>query len=112
MSYQPRDASGNYLIPENTQVGSTYTAHLDDAGKIISFANPALCTIPANVDVPYPIGTQLLVTRSGAGPVTIGAGAGVTINSAGAMLEVSTQFATVGLLKTDTDTWLLAGSLS
>ena len=47
----------------------------------------------------------------GAGTVTITAGAGVTLNSAGSKLKTDAQYAVATCVKIDTDTWVAVGNL-
>jgi len=48
----------------------------------------------------------------GAGQVTITAGSGVTIRSAGSKLKTNAQYAVATLVKIDTDTWVAVGNLA
>jgi hypothetical protein len=48
----------------------------------------------------------------GAGQVTITAGAGVTLRSAGSKLKTSAQFAVATCAKIASDTWVVVGNLS
>jgi hypothetical protein len=61
--------------------------------------------------VAYGVGTQINIAQLGAGTVTITAGAGVTLNSAGAKLKTDAQYAVATCVKTDTDTWFVVGNL-
>ena len=48
----------------------------------------------------------------GAGQVTITAGAGVTLRSAGSKLKTSAQYAVATCAKIASDTWVVVGNLS
>ena len=101
------------IIAINAQTGTTYTTVLTDDGKLITCSNAAsiALTIPPNSSVAYGIGTQINIAQLGAGTVTITAGAGVTLNSAGAKLKTDAQYAVATCVKTDTNTWFVVGNL-
>ena len=101
------------IIAINAQTGTTYTTVLGDDGKLITCSNAAsiALTIPPNSSVAYGIGTQINIAQLGAGTVTITAGAGVTLNSAGAKLKTDAQYAVATCVKTDTNTWFVVGNL-
>jgi hypothetical protein len=100
-------------LVENAQADN-YTAVLTDASKLVTIthASAKVFTVPPNADVAFPVGTQIALQRGGAGTLTVAAGSGVTINSAAGLLAISAQYATAALVKTGTNTWLLAGSLA
>ena len=108
------DAVATAMIAINAQTGTTYTTVLADDGKLITCNNAAsiALTIPPNSSVAYGIGTQINIAQLGAGQVTITAGAGVTLNSAGAKLKTAAQYAVATCVKTATDTWFVVGNLS
>ena len=78
----------------------------------MSNASANTFTIPPNSSVAFGIGTQINIAQLGAGQTTIVAGAGVTLNSAGAKLKLSAQYAVATCVKTDTNEWFVVGSLS
>jgi hypothetical protein len=101
-------------IALNAQTGTTYTAVLTDDGKLITADNAAAIalTIPPNSSVAFGIGTQINIMQLGAGQVTITAGAGVTLRSAGSKLKTNAQYAVATCCKIATDTWVVVGNLS
>ena len=109
-----QNALATAMIAINAQTGTTYTTVLADDGKLITCLNASAIsvTIPPNSSVAYGIGTQLNFAQLGAGQVTLVAGAGVTLNSAGAKLKLSAQYAVATCVKTDTNTWFVVGNLS
>ena len=109
-----QNALATAMIAINAQTGASYTTVLTDDGKLITVSNASAntLTIPPNSSVAYGIGTQINIAQLGAGQVTITAGAGVTLNSAGAKLKLSAQYAIATCVKTDTNTWFVCGSLS
>jgi len=102
------------IIAINAQTGTTYTTVLTDDGKLITCSNASAIsvTIPPNSSVAYGIGTQLNFAQLSTGQVTLVAGAGVTLNSAGTKLKLAAQYAVATCVKTDTNTWFVVGNLS
>ena len=107
------DAVATAMIAINAQTGTTYTTVLADDGKLITAdnASPIALTIPPASSVAYGIGTQINIMQLGAGTVTITAGAGVTLQSAGSKLKTHAQYAVATCVKIDTDTWVAVGNL-
>ena len=108
------DAVATAMIAINAQTGTTYTTVLADDGKLITCDNAAsiALTIPPNSSVAYGIGTQINVMQMNAtGTVTITAGAGVTLNSAGSKLKTDAQYAVATCAKIATDIWVVVGNL-
>jgi len=108
------DAMATAMIALNAQTGTTYTTVLADDGKLVTCDNgsPIALTIPPSSSVNYGIGTQINVMQLGAGQVTITAGVGVTLRSAGSKLKTSAQYAVATCCKIATDTWVVIGNLS
>ncbi len=104
---------GSILYTLNTQTAS-YTLVLADAGKVIPVSNASAnnVTVPPNSSVAFPTGSVITLIQTGAGQTTIVAGAGVTIQSENSKLKLKAQYATAGLLKIDTDTWVAFGNLT
>jgi len=102
------------MIAINAQTGTSYTTVLGDDGKLITCDNASAITltIPPNGTVAYGIGTQLNIMQLGAGQVTIAAGAGVTLRSAGSKLKTQAQYAVATCCKIATDTWVVIGNLA
>lgn len=96
----------------NRQTAS-YTLVLTDKDKIVEMNNAGAnnLTIPANASVAFPIGTEIQIAQYGAGQTTLVAGGGVTINSAGGKLNLSSQFVVISLYKVGSDEWYANGSL-
>ena len=108
------DAMATAMIAINAQTGTTYTTVLADDGKLVTCdnASPIALTIPPNGTVAYGIGTQINIMQLGAGVVTITAGAGVTLRSAGSKLKTNGQYAVATCCKIATDTWVVIGNLA
>jgi len=98
----------------NAQTGTSYSLVLTDVAKIVTLSNAGAITltVPPEASVAWPAGTTIVLAALGAGTVTVTAGSGVTINSAGAAVEIGAQYGVATLLKTGADTWLLFGNLA
>ena len=110
------DAAAVYApVKRNTRTisGTTDTLVLADAGRLIYSSNGGATTItvPPNSSVAFPIDTQIDFIQSGAGKATLAQGSGVTINSVSSNKALGAQYAGASLVKTGTDTWILAGNL-
>jgi hypothetical protein len=92
----------------------SYTLVLTDAYKIVEVndASANTLTVPDNASVAFPTGTQITVVQTGAGQTTLAGAAGVTVNSNGAKLKITGQWASATLIKRATDTWVAIGNLS
>jgi hypothetical protein len=101
-------------IALNAQTGTSYTAVLTDDGDLVTFDNASAITftIPPNSSVAFGIGTQINIMQLGAGQVTITAGVGVTLRSAGSKLKTKEQYAVATCCKIATDTWVVIGNLA
>jgi hypothetical protein len=108
------DAVATAMIALNAQTGTTYTTVLADDGKLVTCDNASAIalTIPPNSSVAFGIGTQINIMQLGAGQVTITAGAGVTLRSAGSKLKTSAQYAVATCCKIASDTWVVIGNLT
>ena len=98
----------------NSQTGTTYTLALADAGRLVDLNNASsiTMTVPPNSSVAFPVGTRINILQSGAGQVTIAAGAGVTINSKGAALKITGQWSAATLIQRSANTWVLIGDIA
>ena len=102
------------MVALNAQTGTTYTAALSDDGKLITLDNGSAIafTVPPNGTVAFGIGTQINIMQLGAGQVTITAGAGVTLRSAGTKVKTNGQYSVATCVKIASDTWVLVGNLA
>jgi hypothetical protein len=107
------EAGLNETIPLNNQTGTTYTLVASDAGDLVTLTNAAAITltVPLNSSVAFATGTQVTITQSGAGEVTVAGAVGVTINSADGDLKLRTQWSAATLIKTGTNSWILIGDI-
>ena len=109
-----QNALATAMIAIRASTAASVTALLADDGKLVTMSNASAntFTIPPNSSVAFGIGTQINIAQLGAGQTSIVAGAGVTLNSAGAKLKLSAQYAVATCVKTDTNEWFVVGSLS
>lgn len=100
-------------VTANEQTGPGYTLVLSDDSKLVDMnrSTAQALTVPPYSSVQFPTGTQILIRQKGAGQVTITAGSGVTLQSADSALKTRVQNSVAGLLKIDTDTWVVFGDL-
>ena len=109
-----QNALATAMIAIRASTAASVTAVLADDGKLVTMSNASAntFTIPPNSSVAFGIGTQINIAQLGAGQTSIVAGAGVTLNSAGAKLKLSAQYAVATCVKTDTNEWFVVGNLS
>ena len=107
-------STDNPGIVVNAQTGSSYTAVLSDAGKLVERNNASAntFTIPPNSSVAFPVGTVIMVSQEGAGATTIVEGSGVSIESRGNLLGLAGRYAEATLRKRGTDDWRMVGDLA
>jgi hypothetical protein len=96
----------------NNQVDN-YTLALTDINKLVdvSCVDPKNLIVPADSDVNFPLFTEIKITTSEAGTITVTPSEGVTINALNNLKKLSGASARAYLLKTDINTWLLSGNL-
>jgi hypothetical protein len=97
------------------RITNNYTATLLDAGRSIEMdnSNAVTLTIPLAADVPFIVGTQIDIIRSGNGVVTIAGQGGVTIQSKGGTTpDIAVPYGTAKAVKRDTNTWYVFGDVS
>ncbi len=101
-----------YDLDESAQTDD-YILALTDNLKLVTVTKGTACTltVPPNDSVAFGVGSVITVCQGGAGQVTITAGDGVTINSYEAATKLVGQWAVATLIKTGTNTWLLAGNI-
>jgi hypothetical protein len=97
----------------NTQT-TNYVLDPTDASRLVemNLAGANTLTIPTNLVVPFPIGTQILIAQYGAGQTTVTAAGGVTLRSSGGKTKIAAQYGLATLIKRDTNEWYLAGDIT
>jgi len=102
----------------NALNGTTYTFVLADAGKLVTSSNGSeqTLTVPptgtGSGEVPFPIGTQIIIQNIGTANATLAEGTGVDIFSKDDNKEIDGQYAAATLIQTATSDWSLIGALA
>lgn len=98
-------------------VNANYTIGTADANKLIktTSATAITITLPPNGSVAFPVGQKIDVVQMAAGTVTFGTAASgtagtVTILSTPSLI-LRTQNSVAGVVKTDTNEWLIMGDM-
>ena len=96
-----------------TDSTTTRTPGLTDASAYIlcTHGTGMTVTLPQDSDVAFPVGSQIIFERNGAGTLTFAAGAGATVNSKGATLTCADRYTTVAAVKIVADTWTIFGNI-
>jgi hypothetical protein len=92
----------------NNQVND-YTLVLTDAYKIVEINKSTAVTVsvPRNINVAFPIGTEIKIAQLGTGQVTISPLSTVTIRSNGGKNKTTAQYSIATLVKRDVNEWYL-----
>jgi hypothetical protein len=101
-----------FSLPINSVAISAYTLALSDAYGLINATTGMTITVPPNSTAAFATGSKVLLYRSAVSGVAITAGAGVTINAAGAASNLSSQHSVASIMKLGTDNWVLSGDIS
>ena len=112
-------ASGSNNIEVNIRVLLEYTTLPGPSTETTNRALTAAdndktlnCTAGITLTVPsgLPPGFSCAIVQASASAVTIAAGSGVTINNVSAHTKTASQYAVVGLVNNDTNTYILSGA--
>ncbi|PZQ95185.1 MAG: hypothetical protein DI533_20250 [Cereibacter sphaeroides] len=98
-----------------TFTGSTDTAQLSDANKLIvgNGAAAQTATIPANATAAFEIGDVLTWMQRGAGLLTISPAGGVTLDvPEGFSTVMRHRYGSISATKVDTNEWIITGALA
>jgi hypothetical protein len=110
------DISGVVALQEIVfdKKATSYTLVLGDAYELIEMevSSANTLTIPTNASVPFPLGTQILVSQLGTGQTTITPAVGVTIRSSGGKTKTAAQYSMCILIKRGTNEWYLSGDIT
>jgi hypothetical protein len=101
------------LTPISQKSASYTLSSLTERDDLIEMgsASALTLTIPPASAVDYPIGTSIDILQTGAGQVTVAAGAGVTVNATPG-LKLRTQWSSATLFKRAANTWVVFGDLT
>jgi peptidoglycan hydrolase CwlO-like protein/uncharacterized protein YaiE (UPF0345 family) len=103
------DAKADKTATINTMSGS-HTVVLADVNNIREMSNGGTFTIPAD-NAFWPVGQRVEVVQTGASQVTIGGGAGVTINATPG-LKLRAQWSGATIIKRAANTFVVLGDLA
>jgi len=95
-----------YTLP-----GGGYANTVIRRGSYDTTGNPTTLVVPTNASVPIAIGTQYVLIQAETDPFTITHDPGVGVASRDNKFTSAGLYAVCTLIKTDTDTWYLAGDL-
>ncbi|MGA1036665.1 MAG: hypothetical protein ACO3VQ_02520 [Ilumatobacteraceae bacterium] len=112
---QSSDLNALNRMPPNDVTTSTTLALTDEATWIAqSGSGNRTLTIPPNSSVAFPLGAQILVSRSTANTVTIAQGSGVTLYSTlgSGNRTIANVNGFVTLIKYQTDVWYIMGDVA
>ena len=120
-------ADGDVAITDALTVNGTTTTYLNDLTDSGTARTPALTdasayilcthgsgmtiTLPQHSAVAFPVGSNIIFERNGAGTLTFAAGTGATVNSKGSTLTCADRYTTVACVKIAADTWTIFGNL-
>lgn len=100
-----------HTVPESKN--ATYPLVLTDDGKVIEMANGGTLQIPTDASVNFPIGTQIIVVRSGSAAVNIAAvSPGTTTVNGTPGLNLRAQWSGAILIKRAANNWIALGDLA
>ena len=110
-------SGGKAVISTTTIPGVAHntgaTLALTDAGHMITVTNATgkTITIPKHATVAFPVSTVIGIAQTGAGQVTVAAGATVTLHSATAKVKTRVRYSVVWIRQTATNVWRVYGDL-
>lgn len=98
-----------------TDATTARTFALTDADALGCFSNAAgaVCTVPLNATIAFPVGAELEACQLGAGQVSFSPFSGsVILRAPDGFLGTRVQYSTIKARKIATDTWLVSGDLA
>lgn len=98
-------------VPENAQTGTSYTLVATDKGKMVSLNNASAITltVPASV---FATNDRVDLVQYGAGQVTVAAGGGLTLRSAGSRVKFTERYSAATLWFKSATEAILIGDLT
>lgn len=92
---------------------AAYTLALSDRGRSVDVSDAASVTVPANLAVPFPVGSTVTVTNLAADALALVQGSGATLRNAGTAATGNRTLAGYGVAtmrKVAADTWIVSGA--
>lgn len=102
--------SGRYPANTTNTRTANFTLAADIAGSAVlcSSSSAMTVTVPTNASVSLPVGSRIDLIQTGTGQVTVSGASGVTVHAPSGN-KTRAQYAVVGLIKIDTDAWIIFG---
>jgi hypothetical protein len=86
-----------------------------DAAQLVKINSSSATTVTVpldgTADYTFPVGTQIVITQLGNGPVTINGVVGVSVLTEGNRYTTKARYAVASLIKLASNSWLLSGNL-
>ena len=86
-----------------------------DAAQLVKINSSSATTVTVPLDgtdgYTFPVGTQIVVTQLGNGPITLNGVVGVSVLSEGNRYTTKARYAVASLIKLSANSWLLSGNL-
>lgn len=95
----------------NTESGTTHAPAVTDVGNWIRYTNAGSITVTFNTGI-FSAGDEIIFEQAAAGVVTFAAGAGFTLNSAGALVSSNGQYTVQGIKFLSDSVGVLFGDLA
>ena len=110
----PTGAVGGGIAAINAQTGTTYTLVAGDLNDLVTLNNAGAITLTVPPSV-FAANDIINIAQIGAGQVTLAQGAGVTINSTGAVAtapKLRVRWSSASIICTASNTFLVVGDIS
>jgi len=91
--------------------GADHTLELSDRGKFVILSAAAVVHVPADVEVNFPVNTEIEFIRGAAGEVTFDPDGDTSVLSVDGKLKLNKQYSAAVLKKVAANTWYLIGDL-
>ena len=107
----PAGAFAMALLTRTARTGVAYTLTAEDAGRGVTMAEDGANTVTIPAGDTLPVGAVVNVIQIGAGPTTVAAAEGVTVNGIPAgTLHIAARWQGVSLWKIGADEWIASGA--
>jgi hypothetical protein len=106
--------AGGGIAAINAQTGTTYTLVAGDLNDLVTLSNAGAITLTVPPSV-FAANDVINIAQIGAGQVTLAQGAGVTINSTGAVAtapKLRVQWSSASIICTASNTFLVVGDIA
>jgi hypothetical protein len=107
-------AAGGGIAAINAQTGTTYTLVAGDLNDLVTLNNASAITLTVPPSV-FSANDIISISQIGAGQVTLAQGAGVTINSNGAVAtapKLRVRWSSASIICTASNTFLVVGDIA